>query len=173
MAIYPETLPHRKPAGISVEAANDNAPPRKADLPGSWLSCLVRISAQVPPRTTPAQIAFFLAAARDDLLGKPSTFVQLRDDFAPAVRRTLHSTYKVFMTEPRKRPDYVVTRPGLGWLSQEVDPCDGRRRYIRLTSAGKSALADAFNIEVRPSHGENPEALSNRLRVAIEAVYVL
>ncbi len=92
------------------------------------------------------------------------------------MNRQFASTYKLFMAEPRKRSDYVSTRPGLGWLYQEPDPADGRRRFLRTTTLGREVLARAFNISVEhidEGLAGHADGLTARLRVAIEAVFVL
>lgn len=102
---------------------------------------LLRLAELVPERTTLAQMSFFLLAARADLLGKPSTFTEIRDAVGPAVNRSLHTTYKLFLDRPLKRSDYESTRTGLGWLTREMDSADNRRNFLRLTPVGKAILA--------------------------------
>lgn len=101
---------------------------------------LLLLAELVPERTTLAQMSFFLLAARADLVGKPSTFTEIRDAVGPAVNRSLHTTYKLFLDKPLRRSDYESTRVGLGWLTREMDPADNRRNYLRLTRAGKEVL---------------------------------
>ncbi|MFC6621319.1 hypothetical protein [Novosphingobium panipatense] len=153
------------------EAATDNAQPTEyAPHGGSWLTCLVRLSEELPPKSTPSQLAFFLAAAKGDLLGQPRTHGDIRAELMPGVNRKFAVTYRLFMNRPLRRTDYVSTRIGLGWLWQDEDPLDGRRKPLRLTPLGREVLARVFRIAIDPN---DENALNSRLRIAIEAVFVL
>ncbi len=109
------------------------------------LSSLQKISETLPERCTTAQLMFFLTAAMHDLADSPCTFTELRDEVGPNVSRSLHTTYRVFLDEQRKRSDYDCRQHGLGWLTREVDPKDGRRKLLRLTEEGREVFLQAFS----------------------------
>lgn len=93
------------------------------------------VLAELAPRNlTLAQCAFFLTAAMADRAGRSATFTDLKEAVGPAVNRSLHSTYKVFLTEGRIRDG--ERQAGLGWLKRETDPNDNRRKYLELTPLG-------------------------------------
>jgi hypothetical protein len=93
--------------------------------------------AEIAPRhLTLAQASFFLAAAMADRAGKPATFTELQEAVGPAINRSLHTTYRVFLNEGRIRNG--KRQDGLGWLRRETDPSDNRRKWIKLTPLGQS-----------------------------------
>lgn len=101
-----------------------------------------------PDRLTLTQGAFFLLAGLADRTGRPATFSELRDTVGETVGRSLHTTYKVFLSEGRNRDG--ERQAGLGWLRAETDPADNRRRFLRLTQTGQrimDAVFLALNIE--------------------------
>ncbi|MFC6621317.1 hypothetical protein [Novosphingobium panipatense] len=108
------------------------------------LSSLQKIAETLPERCTTAQLMFFLTAAMHDLNDSPTTLTELREEVGPHVSRSLHTTYKVFLDGPRKRSDYECTTRGLGWLTAEADPKDGRRKLLRLTEQGRHVFCEAF-----------------------------
>lgn len=105
-----------------------------------YSTVLLTLAEMVPERTTLAQVSFFLLAAIADAAGKPATFTELREAVGPAVNRSLHTTYKLFLDRPMRRSDYDSKRQGLGWLTREMDPDDNRKNYLRLTPSGKAIV---------------------------------
>lgn len=92
--------------------------------------------AEVSPRNlTMSQLTFFLTAAMADIGGRPATFSELKEAVGPAVGRSLHTTYKIFLKEGRMRDG--VRMEGVGWLKTDVDPLDNRRKPMSLTRSGK------------------------------------
>lgn len=114
---------------------------------------MLTLAELVPERTTLAQMSFFLLAAAADLKGRAATFTEIRDAVGPAVNRSLHTTYKLFLDRPLKRSDYKSDRIGLGWLTREMDPDDNRRNYLRLTKAGKAVIKMALDENRRTAKG--------------------
>ena len=105
-----------------------------------YSTVMLTLAEMVPERTTLAQMTFFLLAAIADLGGKPATFTDIKEAVGPAVNRSLHTTYKLFLDRPLKRSDYESNRQGLGWLTREMDPNDNRKNYLRLTSSGRAII---------------------------------
>lgn len=91
-----------------------------------------------PERMTLSQCAFFLTAAFADKAGRAVTFTDIKDALGDSINKSLHTTYKVLLTEGRNRDG--KREPGLGWLSREVDPTDNRRKYLKLTQRGHRVL---------------------------------
>lgn len=100
---------------------------------------LVRLAALAPERLSLAQAVFFIEAARADLSGKPATFTELREKTGPAISKSLHTTYKVFLGAKDREPK---RQAALGWLARETDPTDNRRKYLRLTATGYRIIED-------------------------------
>lgn len=94
----------------------------------------------LPERTSLSQILFFLHAARADMLGKPKRFSDIKEDLGDRINRSLHTTYKLFLSDGNLREG--ARQPGLGWLYTEANPQDLREKFIRLTPAGKKLLKD-------------------------------
>jgi hypothetical protein len=106
----------------------------------AFAEALAYLAERAPERTTAAQMAFFVFAAIADNVGKPRTFTEIKDELGPAVNRSLHTTYKVFLDREQRRSDTNATRQGLGWLTREEDLYDNRRKYLRLTDLGRAVL---------------------------------
>lgn len=106
----------------------------------NFSAALIELAEQAPERTTAAQMVFFLLAGLADEADKPATFTEVRDAAGPAINRSLHTTYKVFLDRPQRRSDTDATRQGLGWLTREEDPEDNRRKYLRLTPKGRRVM---------------------------------
>ena len=101
---------------------------------------LLALAELAPERMTLAQASFFLLAASADVAGKPTTFTEVRDRAGPQLNRTLHNTYKVYMTEGRLRDG--KREVGLGWLTSDKNPDDNRQKFLRLTERGREVLND-------------------------------
>jgi hypothetical protein len=103
-------------------------------------AALIELAEQAPERTTAGQMAFFLLAGMADAAGKPATFTEIKEAVGPAINRSLHTTYKVFLDRVQRRSDTDATRAGLGWLTREEDRADNRRKYLRLTPKGRAVI---------------------------------
>jgi hypothetical protein len=99
---------------------------------------LIVLAELTPRNLTLAQLAFFLTAGLADRAGRTATFTELKEAVGPAVGRTLHTTYKVFLSEGRVRDGERMA--GLGWLKAELDPLDHRRKFLRLTRQGQRVI---------------------------------
>lgn len=119
----------------------ENAPMTHVGDLRSFSAALIELAEQAPERTTAAQMAFFLLAGMSDAVGKPATFTEIKDAVGPAINRSLHTTYKVFLDRVQRRSDTDVTRAGLGWLTREEDKQDNRRKYLKLTPKGRAVIS--------------------------------
>jgi hypothetical protein len=101
---------------------------------------LMVLSEIAPDRLSVAQGSFFLLAGLADQAGKAVTYTDLKEALGDVINRSLHTTYRVFLDEGRTRGD--CREAGLGWLTRETDPKDNRRRYLKLTPAGRAILEE-------------------------------
>lgn len=99
---------------------------------------LITLAEIAPERMSASQLVFFLLAGLADVRNSPTTFTEIKEGVGAAIGRSLHTTYKVFLTE-----DELSSRSrqqALGWLYSESDRNDRRRKYLRLTSEGARAM---------------------------------
>ena len=97
------------------------------------------LAEQLPERATVGQTSTFLAAAVHDMTGNPATLTDLKDTLGPRMGRSIHTTYQLFLDRDIVRGDRPVVK-GLGWLTQEGDRKDYRKKYLRLTPRGRSVV---------------------------------
>lgn len=117
-----------------------DAPAQSTPVLRNFSAGLLVLAELGPDRLTLTQGAFFLLAAMADRTGRPATFSELREAVGDTLNRSLHTTYKVFVDEGRKRDG--KREPGLGWLTRETDDADNRRKYLRLTPKGRRVLEE-------------------------------
>lgn len=132
---------------------------RVGDL-SAWADGVTRLAEMSPERTTMPQMAFFLAAACGDLAGRPTTLTDIKDDVGSIICRSVHSTYALFLDRPRKCRRRGEPQEGLGWLTQETDPLDNRRKFLRLTEAGRAAVARLFEVIDHAGSGESTSRMT-------------
>lgn len=117
----------------------------------TFSTALMHLAELVPERTTGSQLTFFLFAAMADIRNSPTTFNEIREAVGPAIGRSLHTTYRVFL-DGNRSSDHNRAK-GLGWLRTETDPHDNRRKYLHLTDKGRAVLqgvADIIDIRDKP-----------------------
>ena len=112
-----------------------------SDLRG-FSTALVVLGEMAPERTTLPQVAFFLLAALADMTGRAATFTEIRETVGPAIGRSLHTTYQVFLDRERHRSDTAKVTAGMGWLEREADPKDNRKKYLKLTAKGREVVRE-------------------------------
>jgi hypothetical protein len=100
---------------------------------------LAALAEQLPERTTISQMTAFMGAAVADMMGSPATLTQLKETLGPRIGRSVHTTYQVFLDRDIIRNDRPDVK-GVGWLTQESDRRDHRKRYLRLTPRGRSII---------------------------------
>lgn len=115
-------------------------------------TALIALAELVPERTTLGQITFFLLAGIADIKGSAATFTEIKEAVGPAVNRSLHTTYRLFLDRPSRRSDTGKSRDGLGWLYREENPDDNRQKFLKLTDAGRLVLAEV----VEAMNGASP-----------------
>lgn len=112
-----------------------------ADAALNFASALAMLGSVMPDRTTVPQLVVFLQAAFQDMKDSPATLTDLKTILGPKMGRSLHTTYQIFLDRDLIRNDRPPVR-GLGWLTQEPDPSDHRRNYLRLTPRGKLVVSE-------------------------------
>lgn len=132
----------------SLSAQGTSAGTQLDKMPG-FVRGLLHLAELTPRRTTPAEIVFFLTAARHDLAGAPYTFSEIRDSVGPAVNRSFHTTYRLFLDKPWRRAASEPEQEGLGWLTRCPDPLAGRRKYLKLTERGRTVLDETADAMAR------------------------
>lgn len=110
----------------------------------TFSTALMHLAELVPERTTGSQLTFFLFAAMADIRNSPTTFNEIREAVGPAIGRSLHTTYRVFL-DGNRSSDHNRAK-GLGWLRTETDPHDNRRKYLHLTDKGRAVLQGIADI---------------------------
>ena len=110
----------------------------------TFSTALMHLAELVPERTTGSQLTFFLFAAMADIRKSPTTFNEIREAVGPAIGRSLHTTYRVFL-DGNRSSDHNRAK-GLGWLHTETDPHDNRRKYLHLTDKGREVLQGIADI---------------------------
>lgn len=119
------------------------APPRtksriqKTDINGvEFLYDALRVAApHMGPRTSVKQLFAFLAVARAEAMGETILLSDIRAIEDPAtgksiVDQTIQQTFAVMMEPSDREPK------ALGWVRQDIDPDDKRRKPLRLTDKG-------------------------------------
>ncbi|WP_145960509.1 helix-turn-helix domain-containing protein [Novosphingobium meiothermophilum] len=91
-------------------------------------------------RLTINQAAFFLIAAAADARGRPLTPSEIVEGAGGVLNASLANTYKVLLPPSHKEYRGIA----LGWLQQEVDEDDQRRKLLRLTPKGVAVMRAAL-----------------------------
>ena len=112
---------------------------------GNFAAAVIRLGEMVPERTTLSQVSFFLLAALADLSGKPATFSTIRDAAGGKINRSMHTTYKLFLSGDRRRRRAAEgASEGLGWLYRLENPDDNREKFLRLTPEGRQIMRELY-----------------------------
>ncbi|MGZ9157619.1 MAG: hypothetical protein ACXW36_02000 [Nitrospira sp.] len=118
-----------------------------------WTNAVRVISEQVPPRTTVRQILAFAYVAQAHAAGRRVTVTDMRmlageaGEGTGAIGVSIARTYQVFLPPTKKEPD------ALGWMTQEADEDDRRKRYLVLTILG-AQMAGRVLEALRPAVSE-------------------
>lgn len=91
-------------------------------------AALAEIAARGHDRLTVKQSLFFMTVAYSHAMGKSVTLKDIRDQFEDtgSLGGAIKKSYDVFLPN----------RDGLGWIAQEEDQDDRRRKYLKLTDEG-------------------------------------
>jgi hypothetical protein len=129
-----------------VKVKNMNPSRHTSVLPASAARDLGRLSDamqalafELPPRTSLRQVMAFTAVAEAHALGHTITMAELREAVgadrskAPMLGPSVERSFGIFLEPTKRDPD------ALGWVYQEGDEDDRRRKHLRLTPAGIEA----------------------------------
>jgi len=100
------------------------------------MCALAVVAEAVPSRTTVRQALFLAAVARAAAMGRSMTFTDIVESVGDRLLgRSIEKSYAVFGEPNKRNPE------ALGWVYQETDEDDRRRKYLRFTATGYEALA--------------------------------
>lgn len=105
-----------------------------------FTALLVGVTSITPPRTSARQIMAFCMVAMHHIRNRSTTMADLMhmggDDErgVPLLGRSIERTFGLFLDPSKVHPD------ALAWVTQEADPNDKRRKYLRLTDLGAEAV---------------------------------
>lgn len=106
-------------------------------LPGSavaferFAEALNILSLAVPPRVSVRQLLAFAIVANANAMGRSITLSEVREIAGDAIGQSIDRTIQQFFPPTRQDPD------GLGWIEQELDLDDRRKKYLKLTAMGR------------------------------------
>lgn len=130
----------------------------KRDLVDQWALSLLSIGMEMPPRISFRQGAAFALVAAANAYGRRITMTDVRDFFneregTSGVAQSLAKSFQIFLEPTKQEPN------GLGWVYQEMDKDDRRRKYLCLTQEGAEAVLRA--VDARKSKEEQNATLQN------------
>ncbi|WP_343698828.1 hypothetical protein [Caulobacter sp.] len=126
---------------MSASTSQQKLHPRSANELERFASLLAGVTSITPPRTSARQIMAFCMVAMHHIRNQSITLAELTqmggEDMrgSPILGRSLERTFGLFMEPNRVHPD------ALSWITQEIDPDDRRRKYLRLSALGVEAVA--------------------------------
>lgn len=129
----PTTSPQSEPPSV--------APARAAADLESLATVMEVITTLAHEKLTARQTLFFFVAACLDLRNTPATQTEIRTTY-DTLGRSIEKSKDQLLEPTKQNPD------ALGWLTQEHDEDDRRRRIIRLTPKGR-AVVDGISQALR------------------------
>lgn len=124
----------------------------KADAFAAFERAMRILSDAMPARASLRQGLAFAFVAYVNALGRNVTMTDLRDSFsqldngAETVGQSLAKSFSLFIDE--------ADSGGLGWVAQEVDRTDKRKKYLRLTATGAD-VANTFISHINSTFSHN------------------
>ncbi len=115
--------------------------PGGATMLESFAGFLLAMTSITPPRASARQMLAFCIVARANIRNESINLADLMTaggddgDGKAILGRSIERTFGLFMEPTRQNPD------GLGWVTQELDPDDRRKKYLKLTERGWEAVA--------------------------------
>jgi len=114
--------------------------PRSARELEGFADYLLAMTSITPPRASARQMLAFcivaMANIRNESLNMADLMTSAGDDVdgKAILGRSIERTFGLFMEPTKQNPD------GLGWVTQEMDPEDRRKKYLKLTDKGREAV---------------------------------
>ena len=112
-------------------AASEPLLPGSADAFKRFSAALRILSMAVPPRVSVRQLLAFAIVANANSMGRSITLSEVREIAGDAIGQSIERTIQQFFPPTRQDPD------GLGWIEQELDLDDRRKKYLKLTAMGR------------------------------------
>ncbi|MFN3582759.1 hypothetical protein [Phenylobacterium sp.] len=96
------------------------------------LAAVMQIIAEaVPARCSTRQVLAFCIIVYANAKGQSVTLSQVRETAGEGLGQSIEKTIQMFFAPSKQQPD------ALGWLEQEVDEDDRRKKYLKLTARGR------------------------------------
>lgn len=96
------------------------------------LAAVMQIIAEaVPARCSTRQVLAFCIIVYANAKGQSVTLSQVRETAGEGLGQSIEKTIQMFFAPSKQHPD------ALGWLEQEVDEDDRRKKYLKLTARGR------------------------------------
>ena len=116
---------------------------REAEVSG-WLQGMFAIGMEMPPRISFRQGVAFALVALGNAAGNRVTMTDVREVFNEAepsanVGQSIAKSFQIFFEPSKQEPN------GLGWVYQETDEDDRRKKYLYLTTDGADAVLRALD----------------------------
>jgi hypothetical protein len=93
------------------------------------------LSMDLPARLSLRQAVAFLFVMHASTAGHRVTMTDVRDFFSDAdgsnVSQSIANTFQIFLSRSKQEPN------GLGWVNQDPDEDDRRKKYLRLSYEGE------------------------------------
>ena len=116
-------------------------------------AALHAVATEVPARTSLRTATAFLTLAFTSAMGSSLTLTDLKDTMGEdVIGKTIDRTLNPLMEPTKKDPE------ALGWISQEMDEDDRRKKYLRLTPKGWAAAERIVAILEDIDHEASEEA---------------
>lgn len=97
---------------------------------------LFKVADLVPSRMTTRMLLSFALVAHANAMGRTITLSDIMEMTEGVIGQSIAKTIQVFFEPSRAFPD------ALGWLAQETDEYDRRKKYLVLTDKGREITAD-------------------------------
>ncbi|MFN3573605.1 MAG: hypothetical protein ACK4TR_08770 [Phenylobacterium sp.] len=89
------------------------------------------VSEACPARASVRQVLAFSIIVYANAMGRQITLSQVREIAGEGLGQSIERTIQLFFAPTKQVPD------ALGWIEQEVDEDDRRRKYLKLTARGR------------------------------------
>ena len=93
---------------------------------------------KAPERLSLPQATFFMLAAVAYLRGGPTTYTDILETMGES-GQSVRASYGTFLAPSKRYPE------ALGWLEQEEDHDDRRRKYLKLTKRGQLVIDEILD----------------------------
>lgn len=113
------------------QGASDGLLSTSADAFEHLAAVMQIIAEAVPARCSARQVLAFCIIVYANAKGQSVTLSQVREVAGEGLGQSIEKTIQMFFSPSKNQPD------ALGWLEQEVDEDDRRKKYLKLTARGR------------------------------------